>query len=41
MAEERPVEAIDEALLACTYKQVLPMGEGEVIGGAEHVLDGE
>ena len=40
MAEEHPVEATDEALLAGTYKRVLPMAEGEVAGGVERVLDG-
>ena len=38
MAEERPVEAIDEALLAGSCKRVLPVVEGEVIGGVERVL---
>ena len=40
MAEERPVEATDEALLVGSYKQVLPAAEGEVMGGAERVLAG-
>ena len=40
MAEERPVEAIDEALLAGSCKRVLPATEGEVVGGAERVLAG-
>ena len=38
MAEERPVEATDEALLAGSCKQVLPAAEGDVMGGAERVL---
>ena len=40
MAEERPVEATDEALLAGSYKRVLPAAEGDVTGGAEWVLAG-
>jgi len=40
MAEERLVEATDEALLACSCKRVLPVVEGEVAGGAEWVLAG-
>jgi len=38
MAEERPVEATDEALLAGSCKRVLPAAEGDVTGGAERVL---
>jgi hypothetical protein len=38
MAKERLVEATDEALLAGSCKRVLPAPEGEVAGGAEHVL---
>ena len=40
MAEERPVEATDEALLVSSCKRVLPAVEGEVAGGAEQVLAG-
>ena len=40
MAEERPVEATDEALLVSSCKRVLPVAEGEVTGGAERVLAG-
>jgi len=38
MAEERPVEATDEALIAGSCKRVLLVVEGEVAGGAERVL---
>ena len=38
MAEERLVEATNEALLADSYKRVLPAANGEVTGGAERVL---
>ena len=34
------MEAIDEALLASSFKWVLPAAEGEVTGGAERVLAG-
>ena len=40
MAEEHPVEATDEALLAGSYKWVLLAAEGEVAGGGERVLAG-
>ena len=40
MAEEHPVEAIDEALLAGSCKWVLLVAEGKVVGGAERVLAG-
>ena len=40
MAEEHPVEATDEALLAGSCKWVLLVAEGEVAGGAEWVLAG-
>jgi hypothetical protein len=40
MGEVHPVEAIDEALLAGSYKRVLPVPKGEVAGGAECVFAG-
>jgi len=40
MVEERSVEATDRALLAGSYKRVLPVAEGEFAGGAERVLAG-
>jgi hypothetical protein len=39
MEEERPVEAIDEALLVDSCKWFL-LAEGEVAGGAERALAG-
>ena len=40
MAEERPVEATDEALIAGSCKRVLLAAEGKVMGGVEWVLAG-
>ena len=40
MVEERSVEATNEALLAGSYKRVLPAAEGDVTGGAERMLTG-
>ena len=40
MVEERSVEATDRALLAGSYKRVLPAAKVEVAGGAERVLAG-
>jgi hypothetical protein len=41
MVEERPVEAMDEELLARTYKRVLPTFEGVVAGGVDCMLADE